>query len=140
MTIATGFLAKSSQVGGVTIAGMYSWSAEDGVASQVDTRSDGELYEPRTVLVPANSTVTVTTRDLNVSGAVVGATGALSLVSDKMTGGVALAGTLTYSATGSTITAVSRSTDIDGSTNVTITARVNAPAGGATSGVTVTSA
>lgn len=139
MTISTGFLAKSSQVAGVALTGMYSWSSEDGIANQVNTRSDGELYEVRTALIPANSTITVTTRDLASTGVAVGVTGALSLVSDKMTGGVALAGTVTYGATSSTILSVSRSTDLDGATNVTITARVNAPAGGATNGVTVTS-
>ena len=137
MTIATGFLAKSAQAGGVSFDGLTTFSLDEGTATQVQNRSDGELFERRTILIPENGTVSIQTRDIATS-AKVGDTGALSLVSDKMTGGIELSGSVTVAATSSTITAASRGTDIDGNAVVNITARVNSP-DGAESGITVTS-
>jgi hypothetical protein len=137
MTIAHGFLAKSAQVGGVSLNGMTTFSNAAATATQVNTRSDGELFEQRTVIIPDNEVVEAQTRDIAAAVAV-GATGALSLVADKMTGGITLAGTVTVAAASSTVTSVSRGTDIDGNAVLNITARVNS-ANGTSSGVTVTS-
>jgi hypothetical protein len=137
MTIANGFIAKSAQVAGVTLSGSTSFSVSRGAAQIVDLRSDGELFAQKTPLIPSNVEISVETRDLAADVAV-GATGALSLVADKMTGGVALSGTVTFAATSCTVTSVSQGTDINGQTTLSITARVNS-ANGSASGLTVTS-
>ena len=135
MTIATGFLAKSAQVGGVTLSGMTTFGISR-TATPVAIRSDGELYDKVTPLIPGNVEVDIETRDI-ASAAAVGASGAMSLVADKMTGGVALSGTVTYAASSSTITSVSQGTDIGGQAVLRITARVNS-ADGVASGLTIT--
>lgn len=137
MTIANGFLAKSSQVGGVSLSGMTTFGLSRG-GSIIPIRSDGELYEKLTAIIPTNPEIEVETRDIG-STAAIGASGALSLISDKMAGGVTLSGTLTFSAASSTITGVSQGTDINGSAVMRITARINS-ADGSTSGLTITSA
>lgn len=137
MTIANGFLAKSAQAGGVTFSGMTTFGLSRS-GSVVPIRSDGELYDKITPIIPGNVEVDIETRDIAAS-VDVGATGAMSLVADKMTGGKTLSGTVTYSATSSTITSVSQGTDITGAAVLRITARVNS-ADGAASGLTITSA
>lgn len=137
MTIATGFLAKSAQVGGVTLNGMTTFGLSR-TASVVPIRSDGELFDRVTPVIPGNVEIDIETRDIAAS-VDVGATGAMSLVADKMTGGKALSGSVTYSATSSTVTSVSQGTDIGGAAVLRITARVNS-ADGAASGLSITSA
>lgn len=135
----TGYLAKSAQVAGVTLNGFTTFSVTEGVVSQPNTRSDGELYETRTVLIPDNIQITVDSIDANAGTLGVGTSGALSLVADKMTTGVTLAGTLTFSATSCTITSVTRGTDRDGNASFSIVARINS-ADGAASGMSIVSA
>jgi hypothetical protein len=137
MTIANGFLAKTAQVGGVTLNGMTTFGLSR-TASVVPMRSDGELYDKVTPIIPGNVEIDIETRDIAAS-VDVGASGAMSLVADKMTGGKTLSGTVTYSASSSTITSVSQGTDIGGSAVLRITARVNS-VDGAASGLTITSA
>jgi hypothetical protein len=137
MTIATGFLAKSAQIGGVTLAGTTEFSVNDG-GSVVPLKSDGELYQRVIPIIPENITIEATTRDI-ASTVTAGTSGALSMVADKMTGGKTLSGTLTFSATTSTITSVTRVTDISGQTVLRISAVINS-ADGAASGLTITSA
>ena len=137
MTIANGFLAKSATVGGVALAGMTTFGVSRG-GSVVPIRSDGELFDRVTPINPSNVELDIETRDIAAS-VDVGTTGALSLVADKMTGGKTLSGTVTYSASSSTITSVSQGTDINGSAVLRITARINS-ADGAASGLTITSA
>lgn len=137
MTIATGFLAKSAQVGGVTLNGMTTFGLSR-TASVVPIRSDGELFDRVTPVIPGNVEIDIETRDIAAS-VDVGATGAMSLVADKMTGGKALSGSVTYSAASSTVTSVSQGTDIGGAAVLRITARVNS-ADGAASGLSITSA
>jgi hypothetical protein len=137
MAIAHGYLAKSAQVAGVTLSGATSFSLSRGTASIIDLRSDGELFSTKTPLIPANVEIEVETRDLAADVAV-GATGALSLVADKMTGGVTLSGTVTFAATSCTVTSVTQGTDINGQAVLSIGARINGSSGTA-SGLTVTS-
>jgi hypothetical protein len=134
-----GYLAKSAQVAGVTLNGTTSFSVTEGVASQPNTRSDGNQYETRTILIPDNVTVSIESVDANAGTLGIGTSGALSLVSDKMTTGVTLDGTLTFSAASCTVTSVTRGTDRDGNASFSITARINSPDGSA-SGFTVASA
>lgn len=136
MTIATGFIAKTAQVGGVTLNGATTIGLSQG-GVPVDLRSDGELYARVTPVIPTNPEVDVETRDLATTAAI-GATGALSMVADKMTGGVVLSGTVTISASSCTILSVGRGTDINGQAVVRISARVNS-ADGIASGITITS-
>jgi hypothetical protein len=137
MTIATGFLAKSAQIGGVTLSGTTTFNVNDG-GTVVPLKSDGELYQRVTPIIPDNITIDAETRDI-ASTVAVGTSGALSLVADKMTGGKTLSGTVTYSATTSTITSVTRGTDINGQAVLRISAVINS-ADGAASGLTITSA
>ena len=137
MTIANGFLAKSAQVGGVTLSGMTTFGLSR-TASVIPMRSDGELYDKVTPIIPGNVEIDVETRDIGAT-VDVGATGALSMVADKMTGGKTLAGTVTFSATSSTVTSVSQGTDIGGSAVLRITARINS-ADGSASGLSIVSA
>jgi hypothetical protein len=137
MTIATGFLAKSAQIGGVTVSGAISFGLSQG-GVPIDLRSDGELYPRVTPVIPTPIEVDIEGRDI-AGSADAGTTGAMSLVADKMTGGKTLSGTVTYSAASSTILSVSRGTDLNGSAIVRISARVNS-ADGSTSGLTITSA
>lgn len=137
MSIATGFLAKSATVGGVALSGMTTFAvARSG--SIVSTKSDGELYEKVTPIIPGNVEIDVETRDIAAAVAI-GTSGSLSLVADKMTGGVTLSGTVTFSATTSVILDVSQGTDIGGQAVLRIRARINS-ADGVASGLTVTSA
>jgi hypothetical protein len=137
MTIANGFLAKSATVGGVALNGLTTFGLSR-TASVVAVKSDGELYERVTPVIPGNVEIDIETRDIAAS-VDVGATGTLSMVADKMTGGKTLSGTVTYSATSSTVTSVSQGTDIGGSAVLRITARINS-ADGVASGLTITSA
>lgn len=137
MTIATGFLAKSATVGGVTLSGMTTLGLSEG-GSPIDLRSDGELYARVTPIIPANPEVEVETRDI-AAAIVPGTTGSLSMVADKMTGGKTLSGTVTIAATSCTVLSAVRGTDINGQAVLRISARVNS-ADGAASGITVTSA
>lgn len=135
---ADGYLAKSATVAGVALNGTTSFNVNEGVASQPNTRSDGEQYETRTVLIPENVTISVESVDANAGALGIGTTGALSLVSDKMTTGVTLAGTLTFSATSCTVTSITRGTDRDGNASFSIAARINS-ADGSASGLTIAS-
>lgn len=136
---ADGYLAKSATVAGVALNGTTSFNVTEGVASQPNTRSNGNQYETRTVLIPDNITVNVESVDANAGTLGIGTTGALSLVADKMTTGVTLSGTLTFSATSCTITSINRGADRDGNASFSITARINS-ADGVASGLTITSA
>jgi hypothetical protein len=138
MTIAQGYLAKSATVAGVSLSGATSFSVSRPTGTIVDLRSDGELFARQTPIIPGNVEIQVETRDLAADIAV-GTTGSLSLVSDKMTGGVTLTGTVTFSASSCTITSVTNGSDINGATTVSITARINS-ADGIASGLTVASA
>lgn len=136
-----GYLAKSATVGGVVLNGTTSFTINEGVVSQPNTRSDGQQYETRTILIPDNVTVSIESIDAHANGASsigVGTSGALALVSDKMTTGVTLAGTLTFSATSCTVTSITRGTDRDGNASYSITARVNST-DGAASGLSIVS-
>ena len=138
---ADGYLAKTAQVAGVTLNGHTSFSVNEGVAAQPNTRSDGDQFERKTVLIPENVTVSIESVDAHANGAsvlAVGTSGALSLVADKMTTGVTLAGTLTFSAVDCTVTSITRGTDRDGNATFSITARVNS-ADGSASGLTIAS-
>ena len=137
MTIAHGYLAKSATVAGVALSGSTSFSVSRPVAQIVDLRSDGELFARHTPVIPGNIEISVETRDIAADIAV-GTSGSLSLVSDKMTGGVALSGTVTFSATSCTVTSVTQGTDINGNATVSIQARINS-ADGAASGLSVAS-
>jgi hypothetical protein len=125
MTIGQGYLAKSATVAGTALSGATSFSVARGAATIVDLRSDGELFAQKTPIIPSNIEIEVETRDLAADVAV-GATGTLSLVADKMTGGVTLAGTVTFSATSCTVTSVGQGTDINGQAVLRISARINA--------------
>jgi hypothetical protein len=137
MTIATGFIAKSATVAGVVCAGLTTLSFSQ-QGQVVDLRSDGELFAKVTPIIPGNIEVEIETRDLGVA-IEVGTTGALSAVADKMTGGIAMSGTLTFAASSVTVRAVTRSDDINGQAVVKITAVINS-ATGAASGLTITAA
>lgn len=136
MTIATGFLAKSAQVGGSTISGHTTFGLSQ-AGTPVELKSDGELYSKVTPIIPANIEIDVETRDIGTT-VDVGTSGALSLVADKMVGGKTLTGTVTFSASSSTILSVSRGTDINGNAVARISARINS-ADGSASGLTITS-
>lgn len=136
MTIATGFLAKSAQVAGVTLSGTTTFGLIQG-GVPVDLRSDGELYAKVTPIIPTNIELDVETKDI-ASAIDSGTTGALSLVADKMTGGKTLSGTVTFAATSCTVLSVSRGTDINGAAVLRVSARINS-ADGAASGLTITS-
>ena len=135
---ADGYLAKTAQVAGVTLNGHTSFTVNEGVAAQPNTRSDGDQFERKTVLIPENVTVSVESVDADAGTISVGTSGALSLVADKMTTGVTLAGTLTFSAVDCTVTSITRGTDRDGNATFSITARVNS-ANGSASGLTIAS-
>ena len=77
MTIATGFLAKSAQVAGVTLSGTTTFGLSQG-GVPVDLRSDGELYARVTPIIPTNIELDVETKDI-ASTVDAGTTGALSL-------------------------------------------------------------
>lgn len=136
MTIATGFLAKSATVAGVTLNGATTFGLSQG-GVPVDLRSDGELYARVTPIIPTNIELDVETKDI-ASTIDAGTTGSLSLVADKMTGGKTLSGTVTYAATSCTVLSVSRGTDINGAAVLRVSARINS-ADGAASGLTITS-
>lgn len=138
MAIQHGFISGTAQVGGVVLTGTGSYTLNEGTMNQIDTKSDGELYETRTALIPENTTGSVELKDLQTSAAV-GDSGALSITGRQMTGGLTQGNTVTIAATSSTITSVTRGTDINGQTTVTVEFRVNSPDGIA-SGLTVTSA
>jgi hypothetical protein len=138
MTIAHGYLSGTGTVAGVAITGETSFSLDDGTTTMIETKSDGELREQRTVIIPENSTGSIATRNLETTAAV-GTTGALSLTATRRTGGVAAGQTVTIAAASCTITQVSRGTDINGNTTVNVSFRVNSPDGIGT-GVTITSA
>ena len=133
-----GYLAKSATVAGVALNGTTSFSVVEGVASQPNTRSDGNQYETRTILIPDNVTVNIESVDANAGTLGIGTAGSLALVADKMTTGVTLAGTLTFSADSCVITSINRGTDRDGNASFSITARINSPTGSA-SGLTIAS-
>jgi hypothetical protein len=135
MSIAHGYLAKSAQVAGVSLSGMTVFGTAEG-AQVVTTKSDGDLFEKITPLIPGNTEVSVQTRDIAASISV-GTSGALSLVADKMVGGKTLTGTVTYSASSCTVLSVSRGTDIEGQAVLNVSARINS-ADGSTSGLTIT--
>jgi hypothetical protein len=137
MTIATGFLAKSATVAGVSCAGLTTLGFSQG-GQAVDLRSDGELFAQVIPIIPSNIDLEIETRDLAVA-IEVGATGSLSVATDKMTGGKTLSGTLTFTATTVTVRSVSRGTDINGQAVVRIGATVNS-ANGSASGLTITAA
>jgi hypothetical protein len=137
MTIATGFLAKSAQVAGVSLSGTTTFGLSQGCVP-VDLRSDGELYARVTPIIPTNIELDVETKDI-AAAIDAGTTGALSMVADKMTGGKTLSGTVTFSATSCTVLSVSRGTDINGAAVLRVSARINS-ADGAASGLTITSA
>lgn len=133
-----GYLAKTATVAGVALNGHTSFTVNEGVAAQPNTRSDGQQYETITVLIPDNVTISVESVDANAGAIGVGTTGALSLVADKMTSGVTLAGTLTFSAASCTVTSISRGSDRDGNASFSITARINS-ADGSASGMSIAS-
>lgn len=133
-----GYLAKTATVAGVALNGFTSFNINEGVAAQPNTRSDGQQYETKTVLIPDNITISVESVDANAGTLGIGTSGALALVSDKMTTGVTLAGTLTFSAESCTVTSITRGTDRDGNASYSITARVNS-ANGIASGMTIAS-
>jgi hypothetical protein len=137
MTIATGFLAKSATVAGVTCNGLTTLGFSQGGAA-VDLRSDGELFARVTPIIPSNIDLEIETRDLGVA-IEAGTTGSLSIATDKMTGGKTLSGTLTFTATTVTVRSVSRGTDINGQAVVRIGATINST-DGAASGLTITAA
>lgn len=138
MTIAHGYLSGTATVGGVSFNGASGFSLSEGVTSQLETKSDGELYEQRTVLIPDNVTGSVSGRNLETTAAI-GASGTLTLTASRRTTGVTGTSTVTLSAVSSTITGIERSTDINGNTTVTINFRVNS-ADGAASGLSIASA
>lgn len=133
-----GYLAKTATVAGVALNGHTSFTVNEGVAAQPNTRSDGDQFERKTVLIPENVTISVESVDANAGTISVGTSGSLSLVADKMTTGVTLAGTLTFSAVDCTVTSITRGADRDGNANFSITARINS-ATGAASGLTIAS-
>ena len=137
MTIATGFLAKSATVAGVACAGFTTLGFSQG-GQAVDLRSDGELFARVVPIIPSNIDLEIETRDL-AAAIEAGATGSLSIVADKMTGGKTLSGTLTFTATTVTVRSVSRGTDINGQAVVRIGATINS-ADGTASGLTITAA
>lgn len=136
MTIATGFLAQSAQIGGLTLSGLTTIGLSQG-GSPVDLRSDGELYPRVTPIIPTPIEVDLETRDISPTTADTGLSGAMSIVAAKMTGGKTLSGSVTFTAASSTIISVSRGTDINGAALTRITARINSP-DGLVSGLTVT--
>lgn len=138
MTIAVGFLAKSATVAGVALNGTTSFSVSRSGAQVVDLRSDGELFARNTPIIPGNVTVTIETRDIGASIAQ-GTTGALSIVADRMTGGVELSGTTTFSAASCTVMDVTQGSDINSNATLTIQARINSP-DGIVDGLTVATA
>lgn len=138
MAITHGYISGTVTVGGVALTGTGQFSIVEGTMNQLDTKSDGELYETRTALIPENPTGTIELIDLETT-AKIGDTGALSITGRRMTGGVAQGNTVTCAAADSTITNVTRGTDISGATTVSIEFRVNSP-DGIVSGFTVTSA
>ena len=137
MTIATGFLAKSATVAGVTCNGLTTLGFSQG-GQAIDLRSDGELFAQVIPIIPSNIDLEIETRDLAVA-IEVGATGSLSVATDKMVGGKTLTGTLTFTATTTTVRSVSRGTDINGQAVVRIGATINS-ANGSASGLTITAA
>jgi hypothetical protein len=137
MTIATGFLAKSATVAGVTCNGLTTLGFSQG-GQAIDLRSDGELFAQVIPIIPSNIDLEIETRDLAVA-IEVGATGSLSVATDKMVGGKTLTGTLTFTATTTTVRSVSRGTDINGQAVVRIGATVNSTNGTST-GLTITAA
>jgi hypothetical protein len=138
MTISTGFLAKSAVVAGVTCNGLTTLGFSQG-GQAIDLRSDGELFAVVIPIIPSNVDLEVETRDLAVA-IEAGTTGSMTIATDKMVGGKTLTGTLTFTATTVTVRSVSRGTDINGQAVVRIGATINAPAGGATTGLTITAA
>jgi hypothetical protein len=137
MTIATGFLAKSAVVAGVTCNGLTTLGFSQG-GQAIDLRSDGELFAKVIPIIPSNVDLEIETRDLGVA-IEAGTTGSMTIATDKMVGGKTLTGTLTFTATTVTVRSVSRGTDINGQAVVRIGATVNS-ADGAASGLTITAA
>ena len=128
MAIEHGYISGLCQVAGVNVTGATQWSLDDGVRQQVDTKSDGEIRETRTVIIPENATGSVQGRNLEISAAI-GTTGALDIKASRRTGGVEAGSTVSVTAASSTITGVQRGTDIEGNTTVTVSFRVNSPDG-----------
>ena len=135
MTIANGFIVTSATAAGVSLAGMTTFSLSEG-GTPIDVRSDGELYAKVTPIIPTNVEVDIETRDISAA-ITVGTTGALSLVSTKMTGGKTLSGTTTFAAASCTVLSAVRGTDINGAAVLRLAIRINS-ADGAASGLSIT--
>jgi hypothetical protein len=106
-------------------------------AQEIDTRSDGQIFQVATALQNIREQIIIEGRDIGQLIAV-GATGATNVVAIKHTGGITLAGTLTIAAALSTVVSVDKGTDINGEPTITVTVNVNS-ADGVTSGLVETS-
>ena len=137
MGMALTYIAKSASVAGVALTGATSFTVKK-TGQVVDTRSDGELFARVSPLVNVEETIEVEAKDVGIAPAL-GATGTTICVGSKHNGGVALSGTVTCTATKSTVTDVQHTLNMDGTPVVRVTLRVES-SDGQTSGIAWTSA
>jgi len=113
------YLASAGVVAGTTLVGTLVIEVNETAGTVVDTRSNAELRLKKACLLQLGEMATITAKDPGTRPAI-GASGTMVLTGVRHTGGVTLAGSITYTCAAVTVKAVRSTIGDDGQPRVVI--------------------